>query len=186
MTSYTQSGQFFFHYTTREAAFSHILPERRLRLSPYSRMRDPLEAKAPALASGLTVPEDPGVQEEMGRAYFEARDEIARLRRQTKLLSLTIDAPGGTRGVRNTIDHRTPWAPARTSHWRWRTAPRRGRTDQPWADATTTHETLAGLLDAAWARVEHGPIERERSRGPFGPESLSGCPRSPPPPTFSL
>src|ERR1035437_10860035 len=60
-----------------------------------------------------------------------------------------------------------------------------GRPDQPWADATTTHETLAGLLDAAWARVEHGPIERERSRGPFGPESLSGCPRSPPP-TFSL
>ncbi len=94
MTSYTQSGQFFFHYTTREAAFPRILPERRLRLSPCSRMRDPLEAKAPALASGLTVPEDPGVQEEMGRAYFEARDEIARLRRQTKLLSLTIDAPG--------------------------------------------------------------------------------------------
>jgi hypothetical protein len=94
MTSYTEPGQFFCHYTTREAAFSHILPERRLRLSPYSRMRDPLEAKAPALASGLTVPEDPRVQEEMGRAYFEARDEIARLRRQTKLLSLTIDALG--------------------------------------------------------------------------------------------
>jgi hypothetical protein len=94
MTSYTESGQFFFHYTTREAAFTHILPERRLRLSPYSRMRDPLEAKAPAVASGLAVPEDPAAQDEMGRAFFEARDEIARLRRQTKLLSLTVDAHG--------------------------------------------------------------------------------------------
>ena len=32
-------------------------------------------------------------------------------------------------------------------------------------------ETLAGLLNAACSRVEHGPIERERSCGPFGPEA---------------
>jgi hypothetical protein len=41
---------YIFHYTTRDAAFGHIIPERRLRLSPYRRMRDPLESKDPGCA----------------------------------------------------------------------------------------------------------------------------------------
>lgn len=36
-------GKYFFHYTTRDAAFGGILLSRRLRLSPYGVMRDPLE-----------------------------------------------------------------------------------------------------------------------------------------------
>lgn len=35
----------FFHYTTREAAFSDIIPRRRLRFSTYALMRDQLENK---------------------------------------------------------------------------------------------------------------------------------------------
>jgi hypothetical protein len=35
-------GRYFFHYTTREVPFGGILPSRRLRLSPYGAMRDPL------------------------------------------------------------------------------------------------------------------------------------------------
>jgi hypothetical protein len=34
-------GKYFFHYTTRDAAFGGILPSRSLRLSPYGAMRDP-------------------------------------------------------------------------------------------------------------------------------------------------
>ncbi|MCW2996377.1 MAG: hypothetical protein JWQ18_3872 [Conexibacter sp.] len=38
--------QYHYHYTTVEAAFNHILPSHKLRLSPYATMRDPLETKA--------------------------------------------------------------------------------------------------------------------------------------------
>ena len=37
-------GDYLYHYTTREAAFEHILPDRTLLLSPAHRMRDPLES----------------------------------------------------------------------------------------------------------------------------------------------
>jgi hypothetical protein len=30
------------------------------------------------------------------------------------------------------------------------------------------------LLDAAWTRVDSGPVERERRRGPFSVESVAG------------
>jgi len=33
---------------------------------------------------------------------------------------------------------------------------------------------ITELLEAAWRRVEHGPVERERSCGPFEMESLGG------------
>jgi hypothetical protein len=39
------AGDFFFHYTTADAAFSHILPSRMIRMTPYPMMRDPTESK---------------------------------------------------------------------------------------------------------------------------------------------
>ena len=30
------------------------------------------------------------------------------------------------------------------------------------------------LLEAAWTRVDHGPVERERRRGPFSIDSVAG------------
>ena len=41
------------HYTTAEAAFEHILPEERLRMSPYADMRDPIENKGRHPRHGL-------------------------------------------------------------------------------------------------------------------------------------
>jgi hypothetical protein len=32
----------------------------------------------------------------------------------------------------------------------------------------------AELLDAAWTRVQGGPVERERRRGPFSVDSVAG------------
>ena len=42
---YGERDEFFFHFTTAEAAFEFILPDRLLRLSPHSLLRDPLEYK---------------------------------------------------------------------------------------------------------------------------------------------
>jgi Protein of unknown function (DUF2971) len=85
-------GEYFFHYTSRDAAFEHILPERRLRLSPYARMRDPLEAKAPNFGAAMTVPPNEVEVDEMNHVWFEARELVGRKRAEAKLLSLTIDA----------------------------------------------------------------------------------------------
>jgi hypothetical protein len=38
-------GDWLYHYTTLEAALVHILPQRQLCLSPFSKMRDPREYK---------------------------------------------------------------------------------------------------------------------------------------------
>jgi hypothetical protein len=90
---YGKPGDFFFHYTTREAAFAHIVPERRLRLSPYAKMRDPMEAKSPSFGAGLAVPDDPEVEKSMNQAWLGAWQLVGTKRGRTKLLSLTIDAP---------------------------------------------------------------------------------------------
>lgn len=86
-------GRYFFHYTKWKTASEHIVPSGRLQLSPYSQMRDPLEALAPMLGAGVSyAPGDQEAAQRMGRAHHEAQEEIGRLRSCTKVLSLTIDA----------------------------------------------------------------------------------------------
>lgn len=86
-------GRYLFHYTRWDTASEAIIPSGKLRLSPYLRMRDPLEALAPMLGAGVSYA--PGNQEAangMGRAHDEAQEELGRLRRCTKVLSMTADA----------------------------------------------------------------------------------------------
>jgi hypothetical protein len=44
-TYFGEPGELLYHYTTLMSAVIHILPTRRMRLSPFTRMRDPREAK---------------------------------------------------------------------------------------------------------------------------------------------
>ena len=86
---YGARGEFFFHYTTADTAFRHILPSGTLRLGPYTTMRDPLEAKAWHLAGAGFV--EPGSNID---AEFVASYELAqRAKQRSKLLSLSVDAP---------------------------------------------------------------------------------------------
>lgn len=86
-------GRYFFHYTKWKTASERIIPSGTLRLSPYSQMRDPLEAMAPMLGAGASyAPGDEEAAERMGRTHYEAQEEIGRLRSCTKVLSLTVDA----------------------------------------------------------------------------------------------
>ena len=87
-----QPGDFFFHYTTRQAAFQHILPALQLRLSPALVMRDPLESN-PALVSGSWyVSDDPKAQRAVEATVMQASLDLQQLRRCSKVLCLTIDA----------------------------------------------------------------------------------------------
>jgi hypothetical protein len=84
-------GAYFFHYTTREAAFEHILQEGKLRLSPYFRMRDPLEAQPPSMSASMMVGPDLDALSALSGTHVEAQALLGQRRRETKLLSLTVD-----------------------------------------------------------------------------------------------
>ena len=90
-----EDGTWLFHYTTRRAAFEDILPKKRMRFSPYTEMRDPLENKW-LFNSSYTIPtgmpdDDPN-HPDRTQAFLEAR--AAAIRESAKVLSLTLDAPG--------------------------------------------------------------------------------------------
>ncbi len=89
------AAQYFFHYTTREAAFEHILPARQLRLSPYESMRDPLENKRWAFPASWfsTTADDPAeINDRAERTWMEFHAHANEIRLSAKLLALTIDA----------------------------------------------------------------------------------------------
>jgi Protein of unknown function (DUF2971) len=83
-------GDWLFHYTTLETALVHILPACRLRLSPFSRMRDPRESKqwftsVSGYTDGVTS------TEKTVRAWAAAEARVNVLRDEFKLLSFTMD-----------------------------------------------------------------------------------------------
>jgi hypothetical protein len=82
--------QLLYHYTRAEVALEAILPNRTLRLSPYSSMRDPLEYRELPLMmrySGTSSPRLP---------LRRAQEIISDLRAQMRILSMTMDAEGYT------------------------------------------------------------------------------------------
>jgi hypothetical protein len=82
---YGDHGQFAYHYTTSDAAFGHILPTGRLRLSSLARLRDPVENKdwVKQLWTGLSWPDEDVMQ----------FDRLAkRPLSETKIVSFTLDA----------------------------------------------------------------------------------------------
>jgi Protein of unknown function (DUF2971) len=83
-------GEWLFHYTTLEKAVEHLLPLKRMRLSPFTQMRDPREyaAWAPAVAGFTEASPD-----EMNRAQADATRRLNDLKSQFKLVSFTLDDP---------------------------------------------------------------------------------------------
>jgi hypothetical protein len=74
------------HYTTAETAFQYILPSGKLRMSPYARMRDPLENRE------LFIEVDRLAGEEDGKLWHTVCDLVKRIRDRTRLLCFTVDA----------------------------------------------------------------------------------------------
>lgn len=90
--SYGTPGELLFHYTTAAIAFENILPDGKLRLSPYSSMRDPLEAQHWPEPVTYWVDDSNPDQEalELGRMSV-----VVAAKSTAKLLSLTVDADYG-------------------------------------------------------------------------------------------
>lgn len=87
----------FFHYTTRQAAFDHILPEQRLRFSTYEAMRDPLESRPWQFTGAWFVQprEDPYLPEKQLFSFLNGSHRVFQL---AHLLALTVDAEGYSAG----------------------------------------------------------------------------------------
>jgi hypothetical protein len=78
------------HYTTADAAFEHIIPSGQLRMSPYARMRDPLENRELTFAFGTS-----GDDTDDGALMDMVTAAVRQLRSRTLLLSFSIDAKQG-------------------------------------------------------------------------------------------
>jgi hypothetical protein len=78
------------HYTDAAAAFEHILPDERLRMSPYHRMRDPVESQdiLPTMTWSGDQPGD-------DLAPFEVLRHIKAARDSMRVLAFSRDARDG-------------------------------------------------------------------------------------------
>jgi hypothetical protein len=85
--TFTEPEGLLAHYATASAAFEHILPTSRLRLSPYRLMRDPVENKdiLPSIAWSGDPPD-------ADRAIQEVYAHLTAARDRMRVLSLTHDA----------------------------------------------------------------------------------------------
>jgi Protein of unknown function (DUF2971) len=89
-------GEWLYHYTTLETALVHILPTLRLRLSPFSEMRDPREYKEWWPSAGGFGDFD---KDDFERGYAASTARLNLLRAEFKLLSTTIDPDQPDEGV---------------------------------------------------------------------------------------
>jgi hypothetical protein len=85
--TFTNPENLLAHYTTAAVAFEHVLPERRLRMSPYRVMRDPAENKDIVPGTAFR-----GDQPDAEQGWAAAVAGIKRIRDDCRVLSLTRDA----------------------------------------------------------------------------------------------
>jgi hypothetical protein len=95
------------HYTTADAAFGHIVPSGELRMSPYARMRDPLENRELPFGGGASGDETEAHVKLMDRIVAAIRN----VRDATRLLSFTVDAREGS--TDSDLPFMRAWARAR-------------------------------------------------------------------------
>lgn len=98
---YGEHGRFAYHYTTREAAFEHVIPTKRFRLSSLAALRDPVENKdwVQQLWTSASWPE---------RDVRRFRDLARPVTTETKILSFTLDAPQAERSPEHSRGYARP------------------------------------------------------------------------------
>jgi len=95
LTIILDTANCFFHYTTRDVAFEHILPNGKLKFSTYDQMRDPLENKDWSWSGSWPVDNpDLDAEDPLEDAFFNFQEPARWIRKQAHLLALTVDAPG--------------------------------------------------------------------------------------------
>ena len=84
-----ENGTTLCHYTTRKAALEHILPSKKIRLSPLRETNDPREYKEKILSISGTLDDEESIKEE----FFVAHDKLQEMILDySKALCLTQNA----------------------------------------------------------------------------------------------
>jgi hypothetical protein len=84
--------QYVCHYTKLETALEHILPEKRLKLSPLGKTNDPRESKPWNLLLPFTIGIQGEERKKQGALVTRALDEIRRVMKEDwKVLYFTMD-----------------------------------------------------------------------------------------------
>ena len=107
MTKLTDAAGLMAHYTRADTAFECILPSGKLRMNPYSRMRDPFEIKRPTVLSAGSIGSDHDTD---SRVFWGVQSLVSKSRDQYCLLSLTQGVEGGSGREGMLL---CPWARAR-------------------------------------------------------------------------
>lgn len=87
--AYGEPGELLFHYTRAATAFERILPDKKIRLSPYASMRDPLEAQHWPEPPAYFVDPDNELQDQLELARLAV---VVQAKAAARLVSLTVDA----------------------------------------------------------------------------------------------
>jgi hypothetical protein len=129
-----ENGQLLYHYTSRGAAFEHIVPSLSLRLSRLATMRDPIENKdwAEQLLIPLAWPEG-----DVDKLQSLVTDTL----RTTKILSFTLDRP-----LKPGVSEAHAWGYARPRMWEQYAENHRGVCLV--FDRGTVHERMLAQLGA--------------------------------------
>jgi hypothetical protein len=145
---YGDHGRFAYHYTTANAAFAHILPTRKLRLSSLVEMRDPVENK-----DWVQVLLPPPSWSASDMQEFEV--VVHQVIYETKILSFTVDLPEAGR---------------RPEHARGYARPRM------WEQYAENHQGVCLVFDLTSLRARIETEAARFQRAIFGPVSYSDVP----------
>jgi Protein of unknown function (DUF2971) len=88
-------GSCLYHYTRLDTALEYILPNWQLRMSPFSRMRDPRESQLLGLEGVMGWPPDESTEREMIESFGELSRRAHDVKNRVKVLALTRDDPVG-------------------------------------------------------------------------------------------
>jgi Protein of unknown function (DUF2971) len=144
-------GEWLYHYTTLETALVYVLSTWRLRLSPFSAMRDPREYTDWAVPAAGFTGDAPQVSVE--QAWAAANERLNRLKREFKLLSLTMDDPA------DETEYGRGYARSRL----WQEYAGRGRGVCLTFHKQTMIESLADQL-SSFQRSAHGEVDYRNGR----------------------
>jgi Protein of unknown function (DUF2971) len=159
--------RYFFHYTSREAAFEHILPTGRLRRSPLTHVNDPLENRPWLFPGAYLVDEDSPDADARKASLFRFVRGALRIWDASKLLALSIDAPRGLGYQGRAEPFGRGWARARM----WDQYAEGHRGVCLLFDREKLTEAVRALQEQGLGATYHGPV-KYTNEGPLG-SSLS-------------
>jgi hypothetical protein len=156
-------GQRLYHYTPLDTALQHIIPAQKIRLGPFSSMRDPRESADWSIGVG-SFASDVDPRDDI-RDFWQFNRRINELKSYVKVLSLTQDA--AREGDASALAFGRGFAHPRL----WEQYADNHRGVCLCFDHDLIHHRLSESLEPYGSRLHHGPVIYENRQ--IAPEALN-------------